>query len=32
MVLDDENRTLSLNASDDTLYSDSKAFFQNVFL
>ena len=30
-VLYDENRTLSLNAGEDTLYSDSKYFFQNIF-
>ena len=30
MVLDDENRTLSLNACDDTLYSDIKSFFQII--
>ena len=31
MVLDDENRTLSLNASDDTLYSDSKSIHRNIY-
>ena len=30
MVPYDENRTLSLN-SDDTLYSDTESFFQNLF-